>query len=72
MQHRTNDRSLLPPRYSRHPGALLGSLQQMGMYGMTTFADLNANGRVLGLNVGDWALLVGASSLLTAIIQLAM
>jgi hypothetical protein len=44
----------------------------MGMYGMTTFADLNANGRVLGLNVGDWALLVGASSLLTAIIQLAM
>ncbi len=39
---------------------------------MTTFADLNANGRVLGLNVGDWALLLGASSLLTAIIQLAM
>lgn len=35
-------------------------------------AYLNPKARVLGLNSGDWALLLGASGLLSMIIQLGM
>jgi hypothetical protein len=40
--------------------------------GTIMLAYLNLNGRVLGLNSGDWALLLGASGLLSVIIQLGM
>jgi hypothetical protein len=44
----------------------------MAGVGTSMFAYLNAKGRVLGLDIGDWALLLGASSLVSVIIQLSV